>query len=62
MAMRLRQIDSHLVALCAAETKAEPDDIYINDAQDHAIRIKLEHDFIQEGLINEPSHKEGGRG
>ena len=53
MAMRLRYINGVLIALCAAETKAEPNDVYIDDVQDHAIRIKVEHDFIQEGLIKE---------
>jgi len=53
MAMRLRYINDVLVALCATETKAEPNDVYIDDVQDHAIRIKVERDFIQEGLIKE---------
>lgn len=51
MAMRLRRHNGGLIALCAAETKPEPGDIYINDVQDHAIRMKIEHDLIQEGLI-----------
>jgi len=51
MAVRLREIDGKLVALCAAEYEAEPDDFYIDDAQDHALRQKYLEDYHNEGLI-----------
>ena len=54
MAMRLRRINGNWVALCATETKAKPNDTYIDDAQDHAIRIKLEHDWLSEGYMFNP--------
>ena len=50
MAMRLRQIEGVWVAVCAAKTRARPGDVYIDDAQDHAIRAKLSHDNRSEGL------------
>ena len=40
------------VALCAAaKLEMEPGDIYIDDAQDHALRKKYFADFKAEGLI-----------
>ena len=49
--MRLREIDGTLVALCAAKTKPQSGDVYIDDRQDHATRVKLERDFDSEGLM-----------
>lgn len=48
MAMRLRTVDGVRVALCAAETDPEPGDIYLDDADDRAIRIKLTRDWRRE--------------
>lgn len=48
MAMRLRTVDGVRVALCAAETDPEPGDVYLDDADDRAIRIKLTRDWQQE--------------
>ena len=50
MAMRLRKIQGQWVAVCAAKTKAEPDDVYLDDCQDHAMRAKLSHDYRSEGF------------
>ncbi len=52
MAMRLRVIDGTLVALCAAKTQPEPGDLYLDDAQDHVIRVKIQADWDSEGLLN----------
>ena len=51
MAVRVREVDNELVALCAAETKAEPGDLYLDDVVDHALRKKYIEDYTNEGLI-----------
>ncbi len=51
MAMRIRRINGILVALCAAKTTGQLGDSYIDDEEDHAIRVKLERDFDSEGLM-----------
>ena len=38
--------------MCAAEYEAQPGDIYIDDAQDHALREKYLEDYESEGLLN----------
>lgn len=48
MAIRLRQIRGTWVALCAAATSAKPGDVYLDDAQDHALRKKLREDWDAE--------------
>lgn len=48
MAIRVRTIDGVVVALCAAEFPAQEGDLYIDDAQDHAIRQKLWTDWRAE--------------
>ena len=48
--MRIRMIKGKTVALCAAKTEARSGDLYIDDVMDHAIRRKLQADFIREGL------------
>ena len=53
MAVRLRFRNGEWIALCAAEHKAELFDIYIDDSQDHALRIKYISDYKLEGLIKE---------
>lgn len=51
MAIRLRFVDGEWIALCAAETTEQPGDIYLDDAQDHAIRKKIEKDWASEGIV-----------
>lgn len=58
MAMRLRKINGHWVALCAAKTKIKYDDVYLDDEQDHAIRVKLEKDWLSEGYMFNPCTQE----
>ena len=41
------------IALCAAEYPEEPGDVYLDDGQDHALRIKYIEDYKSEGLIPE---------
>lgn len=52
MAMRLRKLKGNWLAVCAAKSPEHPGDIYIDDAQDHAIRTKLYHDWEEEGLFS----------
>lgn len=51
MAMRLRNWGDGWVAVCAAEHGARPGDIYLDDAHDHAIRVKLMADWKSEGFM-----------
>jgi len=64
MAIRIRNVNGELVALCAAETELEPGDLYFDDVVDSALREKFLEDYKKEGLIEaqaEPS-KEWIRG
>jgi len=51
MAIRIRKIDGHIVALCAAETKAQKGDIYLDDNVHHALSTKFAIDWDGEGLV-----------
>jgi hypothetical protein len=44
MAIRLRTVDGIRVALCAAETDAQPGDIYLDDGDHYAIAAKYAQD------------------
>ena len=50
MAIRIRTVDRMRVALCAVESDAKPDDIYLDDAVHHALSAKFEHDRKLMGL------------
>jgi hypothetical protein len=45
MAIRLRRIEGCLVALCAAETDAEPGDRYLDDEEHYALAAKFARDW-----------------
>ena len=45
MAIRLREVKGRLLALCAAATKHELGDIYLDDAAHHALSTKFGLDF-----------------
>ncbi len=53
MAIRIRKIDGHTIALCAAETKPKPGDLYLDDAIHHALSTKFGLDWHSEGLIDD---------
>ncbi len=59
MAIRLRKQEGkgiggfHYVALCAAESKAEQDDIYLNDGMHEALSEKFTKDFKEMGFLKE---------
>ncbi len=66
MAIRIRKVEDkkttggfHYVALCAAETKAEPGDIYLDDSVHHALSGKFYADHVKIGFIKkEPNFNE----
>jgi hypothetical protein len=45
MAIRLRSVNGIRVALCAAETDAEPGDVYLDDGDHHAFSAKFARDW-----------------
>lgn len=45
MAIRVRKINNHLVALCAAKTKVEKGDVYLDDTIHHALFTKFAVDM-----------------
>lgn len=59
MAIRIRVIDGRTVALCAVETEAKLDDLYLNDSVDHALRVKFVRDYKSEGIdLNDINYPE----
>ena len=57
MAIRIRKVDGHVVALCAAETKPEPGDLYLDDAVHHALDEKFYADYEKMGFIKKKKKK-----
>ena len=53
MAIRLRRINSDLVALCAAKSKPRTGDVYLDDNTHHALTRKFEKDFKDMGFLKE---------
>ena len=49
MAIRIRNINGYIVALCAAETNAKENDLYLDDGIHHALTTKFILDFKSEG-------------
>jgi hypothetical protein len=45
VAIRLRTVDGVRVALCAAETDQMPGDVYLDDADHHALSAKWAQDY-----------------
>ncbi len=41
MAIRIREVDGHWVAVCAAKVKVRKGDIYLNDNFHHALTTKF---------------------
>lgn len=58
MAMRVRVVNGVVVAVCAATTPAKAGDLYIDDAQDHAIRSKLAQDWNSESGYGIPQYED----
>ncbi len=53
MAIRIRKIEGHIVALCAAKTKAKAKDIYLGDGAHHALSTKFGVDWVSEGRLKD---------
>ena len=54
MSIRIRIVDGVTVALCAARSVEKPGDVYIDDAQHHALSEKFSEDFASEGFNTHP--------
>lgn len=52
MAIRIRIAEGTMVALCAARSMPVDGDVYLDDAQHHALGQKFLRDFIEEGLLD----------
>ncbi len=57
MAMRLRTVNGVMVALCAAKTKDEEGDIYIDDGFHYAISQKYWRDYDEINIVDEDDIK-----
>lgn len=53
MSIRIREINGHTVALCAAKTKVKKGDIYLGDGIHHALTTKFGVDWVSEGRLVE---------
>ena len=53
MAIRIREIEWHTVALCAAQTEAKEGDIYLHDGIHHALSTKFGVDWVSEGRLTD---------
>lgn len=51
MSIRIRTVDGVMVALCAARSVEKPGDVYLDDAQHHALAEKFREDFTSEGAL-----------
>ena len=49
MAIRLRSVAGHLVALCAARSQRAPGDVYLDDAMHEALAHKFGGDWKKTG-------------
>ncbi len=54
MSIRIRKIGTETVALCAAKTQAQENDLYLTDAVHHALTVKFTVDFESEGKLKDP--------
>ena len=45
MAIRVREVDGQLVALCAAKTEARENDVYLDDGVHYALMLKFARDY-----------------
>ncbi len=52
MAIRIRKIKGHTIAICAAQSKAKKGDIYLDDNAHHALSTKFGLDFKSMGFMN----------
>ena len=54
MAIRIRIVNGHTVALCAATTEPKKNDLYLDDNVHHALSTKFGLDWFEEGRVDKP--------
>ena len=54
MAIRIRKVNGHTIALCAAVTAPKEKDLYLDDNIHHALSTKFGLDWYSEGRIDDP--------
>ena len=54
MAIRIRVVDGHTIALCAAEVGPRRGDLYLDDNIHHALSTKFGEDWYKEGQLKKP--------
>lgn len=52
VSIRIRTVNGVRVALCAARSVAKPGDVYLDDADHHALMSKFTEDLQFEGLVD----------
>lgn len=55
MAIRIRKVENVVIAVCAAETKPQDGDIYLDDVAHQALGMKFWDDFGRMGFLKESS-------
>jgi len=58
MAIRIRRVDRHLIAICAARSIEKPGDVYLDDGQHQALADKFAEDFESEGYNTKSLYRE----
>lgn len=53
MAIRIRVVKGHTIALCAAKTRPEYGDLYLDDVVHHALTTKFGVDWKEEGQLTD---------
>ena len=54
MAIRIRKVNGHIIALCAAVTEPKDGDLYLDDSIHHALSTKFGLDWHEEGFLDDP--------
>ena len=54
MAIRIRVVDGHTIALCAAEVGPRRGDLYLDDNIHHALSTKFGEDWYGMGFLEKP--------
>jgi len=54
VSIRIRRIEGHVVALCAARSVEKPGDVYLDDAEHYALAEKFWDDYPVCGVVCDP--------
>ena len=54
MAIRIRKVNGHTIAVCAACTELKEGDLYLDDSVHHALSTKFGLDWYEEGRLDDP--------